>query len=207
MAASPTPKAADPQLPVAEHGARNIHPIYKDIRTIEPLIEPSPAGVPSNSPGAVPQQPETPQEQTSVVALPESISSWSDSDFPVTDEKPDPARPVIIDSSYSEPMPPPGKPPVPQKPRGGLSFRPGKKAVLGIIVVIIIVAVVLGAFFLYPMIANGEGVTPDDGTALTTVPTIIKNSGTAVFPTKTLKPTATATNPFPPGNSGSTVGL
>jgi hypothetical protein len=179
MAASTTPKAAVPQPAVAEHTARNIQPIDKDIPAIEPPV----------------------------VTLPESISSWSDSNFPGTDEKPEPARPVIIDSHYSEPMPPSGKPPVPQKPWDGLSFKPGKKAVLGIIVVIIIVAVVLGAFFLYPMISNGEGVTPDNGTALTTVPTIIKNSGTAVFPTKTLKPTATATYRPTPGNSGSRVGL
>jgi hypothetical protein len=179
MAASTTPKAAVPQPAVAEHAARNIQPIDKDIPAIEPPV----------------------------VTLPESISSWSDSNFPGTDEKPEPARPVIIDSHYSEPMPPSGKPPVPQKPWDGLSFKPSKKAFLGIIVVIIIVAVVLGAFFLYPMVSNGEDVIPDKGTALTTVPTIIKNSGTAVFPTKTLKPTETATYRPTPGNSGSRVGL
>ncbi len=48
--------------------------------------------------------------------------------------------------------PPSGKPPVPKKSWDVLSFKPGKKVVLGIIVVIIIVAVVLGAFFIYPMI-------------------------------------------------------
>ena len=40
--------------------------------------------------------------------------------------------------------------------------------------VIIIVAVVLGAFFIYPMISKGEEVNPNDGTALTTIPTIKK---------------------------------
>jgi hypothetical protein len=207
MAAPTTPKAAVPQPAVAEHAARTFQPIDKDIPTIEPLIIPSLASVPSNTLWAVPQQPRTPQEQTSITPLPESISSWSDSNFPATDETPEPTRPVIIDSPNSEPMPPSGKPPVPQKPWDGLRFKPGKKAVLGIIVVIIIVAVVLGAFFLYPMISNGEDVTPYNGTALTTVPTIIKNSGTAVFSTKTLKPTATATYRPTPGNSGSTVGL
>ena len=207
VTAPTTPKAAVPQPAFAEHAARTIQPIEKDIPTIEPLIIPSLASVPSNTLWAVPQQPGTPQEQTSITPLPESISSWSDSNFPGTDEKPEPARPVIIDSPNSEPMPPSGKPPVPQKPWDGLRFKPGKKAVLGIIVVIIIVAVVLGAFFLYPMISNGGDVTPYNATALTTVPTIIKNSGTAVFSTKTLKPTATATYRPTPGNSGSTVGL
>jgi flagellar basal body-associated protein FliL len=91
-------------------------------------------------------------------------------------------------------MLPSGKPPVPEKPWEGLSFKPGKKVILGIIVVIIIVAVVLGAFFLYPMISNSEG----NGTALNTVPTITKNPGTTVIPTKTLKPTATVMYPLLP---------
>jgi len=104
-------------------------------------------------------------------------------------------------------MAPSGKPPVPEKPWDRLRFKPGKKVILGIIVVIIIVAVVLGAFFIYPMISHGEEVNPNDGTALTTVPTIIKNSGTAVIDTRTLKPTATATYRPTAGNRGSTVGL
>ena len=104
-------------------------------------------------------------------------------------------------------MAPSGKPPVPEKPWDRFSFKPGKKVILGIIVVIIIVAVVLGAFFIYPMIANSEGGTSGDGTALTTIPTITKNSGTTPMPTKTLKPTVTATYRPTPGNSGSTVGL
>ena len=203
LAESTTPKSAVPPPTVAEQSAGTIQPIEKGIPAIEPLIIPSLASVPSYPQGAVPQQPETPPEQTPLVTSPELISSWSDSNFPGTDEIPEPARPVIIDSRYSGPMPPSGKPPVPQKPWEGLSFKPGKKVILGIIVVIIIVAVVLGAFFLYPMISNSEG----NGTALNTVPTITKNTGTTVIPTKTLKPTATVTYRPTPGNSGSTVGL
>jgi len=194
MAASTTPKAVIPQPAAAEPAARNIQPIDKDIPITEPLIEPSLSRVPSDSLWTVPQQPETTREQKSVVTLPESISSWPDSNFPETDEKPEPVRPVIIDSPDSEPMPPPDKPPVPQKPWGGLSFKSDKKVVIGIIVVIIIVAVVLGAFFIYPMISNGEGITPGNATALTTVPTITKNSATAAYR-------------LTPGNSGSAVGL
>jgi hypothetical protein len=207
LAESTTPKAAVPPATVAEQSARTIPLIETGIPAIEPLIIPSLASVPSNPPGEVQQQPEAPWEQTSIVTSPESISSLSDSNFPGTDEKPEPARPVIIDSHYSGPIPPSGKPPVPQKSWEGLRFNPGKKLVLGIIVVIIIVAVVLGAFFLYPMISNSDGVTPDNGTALNTVPTITKNTGTTVIPTKTLKPTATVTYRSTPGNSGSTVGL
>jgi hypothetical protein len=201
FAESTTLKAAVPPTTVEEQPAGTIQPIEKGIPEKEPLIIPSLASVPSNPPGTVPQQSTAPWEQTSIVTSPESISSWSDSDFHGTDEIPETARPVIIDSRYSGPMPPSGKPP--QKPWDGLSFKPGKKVILGIIVVIIIVAVVLGAFFLYPMISNSEG----NGTALNTVPTITKNTGTTVIPTKTLKPTAPVTYRPTPGNSGSTVGF
>ena len=198
LAESTKPKSAVLQPAVTEPEERTIPPIDTDIPTKEPLTIPSLASVPSKTPGAVPQQPEKP---------PEAISSWSDSDYPGTDEKPEQARPVITDSHYSETMAPSGKPPVPEKPWDRLRFKPGKKVILGIIVVIIIVAVVLGAFFIYPMIANSEGGTSGEGTALNTVPTITKNPGTTPMPTKTLKPTVTATYRPTPGNSGSTVGL
>ncbi len=121
LAESTTPKAAVPPSTVAEQPAGTIQPIEKGIPAIEPLIIPSLASVPSNPPGAVPQQPETPWEQTSIVTSPESISSWSDSDFPGTDEIPETARPVIIDSRYSGPMPPSGKPPFRKNPGKGLT--------------------------------------------------------------------------------------
>jgi hypothetical protein len=206
LAVSTTPKTTATELAVEEYAARNIQPVNKESPSIEPLIKPSLANVPSDSLREVPQQPETPQEQISIDTSSESISSWSGSDFPGTDDKPETGRSVIIDSQYSEPIPP-GKPSGPKKPWKGFIFKPGKKAVLGIIVVIIIVAVVLGAFFLYPIISNSEDTTATPQSAITPIPTIIKNSGTSVMSSKTLKPT-TATTPRPkPGNSGSTVGF
>ena len=106
----------------------------------------------------------------------ESILLLSDSNEQVKDEKSEAAPPVITDSRNPEPISPSGKPPAPRKSFDMLRFKPGKKGLIGIIVVIIIIAVVLGAFFIYPMITNSEGVT-NNGAALTTVPTNIKNSG------------------------------
>jgi hypothetical protein len=200
------PKSLTPQPAAAEHAARDVKPIAKDIPSGEPLLSPSLHSLPSNSLQAVPQQPDLLQEQKSEIIPPEAISSWSDSDFPVTDKKSEPERPVIIDYSSSDTLSPLDKPPVPQKPWNWLSLRSDKKVVLGIIVVIIIVAVILGAFFIYPMISDSGGVDTVDGTVLTNVPTIVKNSGTTIMP-KTLKPAATATYRPGPGNSGSRVGL
>jgi hypothetical protein len=203
-----TPQATVSQASVAvEYSDRTNQPIDKVISPREPLIIPSLTSVPSRTLGAAPQQQKTPEEQISIVTPIESISSLSDSDLQGTDDKPEAAQPVIMDSHHSEQISPSGKPRVPQKPWDVLSGKPGKKVILGIIVVIIIVAVVLGAFFIYPMIANSEGGTSGDVTAFTTIPTITKNSGTTTMPTRTIKPTATPTYRPTPGNSGSTVGL
>jgi hypothetical protein len=207
LAGSKTPQFTVSEPPVAEYAERTIQPIDKEISPREPLVIPYLASVPSKTPGATPQRPEVPVEQISLVTPPELISSLSDSDLQGTDDTSEAAQPAIIDSPYSKPIASSGKPSVPQKPWQGLSFKPGKKVVLGIIVVIIIVAVVLGAFFIYPMIVNSEGGHSDDGAALTTIPTITKNSGATVVPTKTVKPTATPTYRPTPGNSGSAVGL
>ena len=60
FAESTTLKAAVPPPTVAEQPAGTIQPIEKGIPEIEPLIIPSLASVPSNPPGAVPQQPDGP---------------------------------------------------------------------------------------------------------------------------------------------------
>ncbi len=205
VAASAMPKPMVHQPAAGEHAAGDVQQIDKDIPKDEPLIVHSPANTPSGSPRAVPPQPEILREQNSDVILPEAISSWSESDFPMPDEKSEPARPVIIDSTSSEPMSPPGKPPVPQKPWDGHRFNLSKKTVLGIIAIIIIVAILLGAYFLYPMIS--DSVNPDNGTALTTVSTNTTDSGKAAIPVETRKPATTATYRPGPGNSGSRVGL
>jgi hypothetical protein len=207
LAESKTPQAAVSQSSVPEYEDRSIQPIDKDISAREPLIIPSLTSVPSKTQGADSQRQETPEEQISIVTPIESTSSLSDSDLHGTGDKSEAAQPVIMDSHDSEQISPSGKPRVPQKPWDVLSGKPGKKVILGIIVVIIIVAVVLGAFFIYPMIANSEGGTSGDATAFTTIPTITKNSGTKTMPTRTIKPTATPTYRPTPGNSGSTVGI
>jgi hypothetical protein len=170
--------------------ARKIKPIDEEIRTTL-RIEPSAVTVPPDPSREIPREPkdepELPMELQPVAPLQETAPSGSDFNFPATDGKPEPAQPVIVDSQYSESMPP-----APQKLWDGISSNLGKKAVLGIIVVIIIV-IILGAFFLYPMISNSDSVTPDNGTALTTVPKNINSSGMAVIPTKTQKPTENAT--------------
>ena len=238
MATSTPPAAAIPRPVDSETVARKIKPIDENIWTI-PHIEPSAVTVPPEPPREVPpepkdepeipkepkDEPEIPREQEPAATFQETAPPELDLNIPGTDEKPEPATTVGIPSQNSESIPPAGEPPAPQKPSGGFGFKLSKTAVLGIIAVIIIVAIVLGAFFLYPMISDNNDAAPSNGTALTavptitknsgtavfpsetSVPTIIKNSGTAVFPSETLKPTTVTTSYPPPGNSGSRVGL
>jgi DNA-directed RNA polymerase subunit RPC12/RpoP len=191
---STTPKAAAVlQPPIIEPAERTIQPKNKVISAKE--LSPTQASTLSATSGAVLQQSE---KNTSPATPMESTSSLPDSDEHDADEKSEAAPLVINDSRNSEPIAPSGKPPFPRKSWDVPYFKPGKKVVLGIIVVIIIVAVVLGAFFIYPMITGSEGV-PDIGAALMPVPTDVQNSETTVMPTATVHPA--------PGNSGSTVGF
>jgi hypothetical protein len=205
---SAPPAATIPQPAELETVGKKIKPVDEDIR-IPPRIEHQAVTVLPEPPREVPpepmNEPESPREIPAT--LRETAPYGSDINIPETEEKPEPATTLRTPSQNSKSIPPAGEPPAPRKPWNGLRFNLNKNAVLGIIGVIIIVAVVVGAFFLYPIISNGEGVTPDNGTALSPGPTIIKNSGTAVFTTMTQKPTAIATSRTAPGNSGSTVGL
>jgi uncharacterized membrane protein len=211
MAASTPPVAVIPQPADSVPVAGKIKPIDEDSRTTlrreYSTVTVSPDQPPREAPPEPGNEPEIPRKQQPAAPLPETTPPRSDLTIPETEEKPEPATTVSTPSQTSEAIPPSGEPPAPQKPGDGLGFKFSKKVILGITVVIIILGIVLGAFFLYPVISNSEGVTPDNGTALTPVPTIIKNSGTAVFPTQALKPAAIATDRPTPGNSGSTVGL
>lgn len=187
-AASTPPAAAIPQPADSEPVAGKIKPIDEDIRAI-PRIERSAVTVPpDHPPREVPREPKNepgiPREQEPAAPLQETAPPGSDFNLPATDEKPEPAQPVIIDSQYSESLPSAGKPPAPQKLRERFRFKPGKQATLGIIVIIIIIAVVLGGIFLSPMILKGGWKTPDNSTAPITVPTTPKPSGTFILPTE-----------------------
>jgi len=180
------PKPADP-----ETAAGKIKPIDKEIRTIL-RSEPPAVTVPPDPPREVPREPvnepEIPTEKETDAPLQETPPSVSDFNLPVTDEKPEPAQPVIIDSQNSESMTLSGEPPVPQKLRERFRFKPGKQATPVIIMIIIIIAVVLAGIFLYPMISNGGEKTPGNSTAPTTAPVTPKPSGTIIPPTE--KPVA-----------------
>jgi hypothetical protein len=97
---------------------------------------------------------------------------------------------TVSSPPQSESQVPAGEPPTPQKPPGGFNYKPGKKAVIGIVIAIIIVAVVIGGFFFYSMISTGELKMPNNTTAPATSPGIIqttpKPSTTSITPKVTV---------------------
>ena len=223
------PSAAVPQTADYEPIVGRIQSIDEDSQTIPRIKPPGITILPDYPEQKVMQEPknepEIPSEQEPAATLTESLSPLSDVTISKTDEKSEPAATVNATPQAAVSPPMEGEPPAPQKPANGFGFTLDKKAVLGIIVAIIIIAVVIAAFFLFPMISENNDAAPGNGTTLpavptitknsgtavfpseTSVPTIIKNSGTAVFPAETLKPTTVSTSYPPPGNSGSRIGL
>jgi hypothetical protein len=141
---------------------------------------------------AVPQEQEIPKEQIYAVPSKKVITSESvEYNFPETNQKPEPLKTVITTSQISEPTIPGSQPPAPKGPGSGFSIKLGKKEIIGIVVIIIIIAIVLGGFFLYPMIAKESSILPVND------PTIIENSGAFVIPPETSLADSTFSTPLP----------
>jgi DNA-directed RNA polymerase subunit RPC12/RpoP len=154
------------------------------------------------------QEPKTPAEQEPDSSFMEPVLFAKAEQSAETDTEPDTGRPLYLDSLPPESIQPVDK--TPKRPWDRFSFKPGKKAVIGIVVIIIIIAIVLGGFFLYPMISNAPGnTTGEDGspaTHATVIPaTTVKNTGTSQTPTHL--PTENPTYYGGPGNSPANVGL
>jgi hypothetical protein len=193
-----------------------ITPISADIQTTTRIEYPTvtePPHLPAEVPGEL-------LKETSISPEPEIVVShegtrWLTPDGSSSDSDAKPGQATIGSSlPQSESPAPADEPPSPQKPLGGFNIKLSKKAVIGIVLAIIILAIVVASFFLYPMISESGSASSENVTALAASPTItkpvttmIKNAGTAVFQGNTLKPTTLPTTRPAPGNSGSKVGL
>jgi hypothetical protein len=155
-----------------------ITPIGTDIQTTTRIEYPTvtePPYLPAEVSGELLKETRLLPEPENVVSLEEKTRSLYDSNIPDSEEKPGPAT-TVSNPPQPEPVAPPGEPPSPQKPSGGFKIKLSKKAVIGIVFAIIIVAVVLGGFFLYPMIPTGGEKTPGNTTAPATAPGIVQTT-------------------------------
>ncbi|MFA5346699.1 MAG: hypothetical protein WC294_01055 [Methanoregula sp.] len=123
------------------------------------------------------QHPEIPQEPDTFASPQEKAVSGSDSVIPQIDEEPREETPVIASSQVPEFNPQAEKPPAPRSPRGFI-VRPGSKTVYAIVIVLLIIAVVVGGFFMYPLIAKGVSVAPNTSASPTPIETTLVSSGT-----------------------------
>ena len=153
----------------------------------EPIIDLSTAEIQS-AVQEFSQQPESPEEPVASEPPWETTVSESDSITPQIDEEPQLETPVITTSKVSEFNPPAGEPAAPRSPRG-FSVKPGSKTVYGIVIVFLIIAAIVGGFFIYPMIAKGGPIAPNTSTSPTPIPTTLESPGT------TIKPVVTPTVP------------
>jgi hypothetical protein len=171
--------------------AGRIKRVETDIQTTSQIEYPTvtePPYYPPQVPGEPLNETRIPTEPETVVSHEETMRSVSDSNITDSEEKPGPAT-TVSNPPQPEPVAPAGEPPSPQKPSGGFNVKLSKKAVIGIVLAIIIIAVVMGGFFLYPMVSTGGEKTPDNTTTPTTAPgavqTTPKPSTTFVTPKET----------------------
>jgi hypothetical protein len=196
--------------------AGRITPTGTDIQTTPRIEYPTvtePLNLSPEGPGEYLKETSIPPEPEIVVQQEETRRSVPDGNISDSDKKPGPAT---TGSSPSQPesVAPSGEPPSPQKPRDGFKVKLSKKAVIALVLAIIIIAIAVVAFFLYPAISESGSAPSGNVSALAAGPTLvkpvtttIKNAGTAVFKENTLKPTTLPTTRPAPGNSGSKVGL
>ncbi len=119
------------------------------------------------------QQPETPQEPETYVPPQETADVLIPD---IVEEKPGPETPVPA-SPIPEFNPPAGEPAAPRSPRG-FSVKPHSKTVYGIVIVLLIIAAIVGGFFIYPLIAKGGSIAPNTSDSLTPTATTLVSSGT-----------------------------
>ncbi|MDD1695818.1 MAG: hypothetical protein LUQ54_02865, partial [Methanoregula sp.] len=193
--AATTPVPVSVRQPAdSETVAGSIKPVSKEIQAI-PAPEQSSVMVPQNPPHDIHVQPVNeagaPPEEEIPTPPGDTVRYQPDVNLPGPVIIPGPAVTESITSQNSGSLPPAGNPPAPPKPSGVFPFKFTKKTGMVLIIAIIILVVVLGAFFLYPKISgSGSTVTVTSSVSPTrsvpaTVSTTIKNSETVVIPRET----------------------
>ncbi len=126
------------------------------------------------------QEPEAPQEPE-IFVPPEDKAGVSEPDVPspIAEEEALPDTAGITVSSVTGYNPSANQPPSQRNPRG-FSFRPGRKTLYVIGAVLLIIAVIVGGFLIYPTIVKGGSVAPGTTTSPTPATTTPGTSGTII---------------------------
>jgi hypothetical protein len=177
--AAPSGKVPQPSKP--ETVERTIPPTGPVENPADLTVDRSAAGTKVVPLPDVPQQPETSQVSDTFV-LPQEIADVFSSDMTdIVDEKPGPETPVPVTRDPKS-SPAAGEPPAPRKPRN-FGIKPGRNTVYGIVIVFLIIAVIVGGFFMYPQIAKSRSAAPDTSVSPTPVTTTLSPSDITIRPT------------------------
>ena len=162
--------------------AKTILPITTDILPTEPSPYRSAGSI---DPDSLPEEPRrqeaAPHEPASFAPALETIDQESDSDDLPADEEPGFKASDITASQVSELISLAGELPAPRNPRPGFRIKPGRNTVYAIVVIFLIIAAILGGFFIYPLISKGGQIAANTSTSPTTPVTQIP-SGNIINP-------------------------
>jgi len=174
-------KDKEPQLSKSETAVRTI-PTPGPVEGPADLIDDhSAAGTKSTSPQDGPQQPDTPQVSETFV-LPQEIADVLSSDITdIVDESPGLETHVPV-TPLPKSSPSGGEVPTPQKPRK-FNIKPTRTTVYAIVIVFLIIAVIVGGFFMYPLISKGGSAVPNTSISPTPVVTTHTSSDITIRPT------------------------
>ncbi|HET6580289.1 MAG TPA: zinc-ribbon domain-containing protein [Methanoregula sp.] len=124
------------------------------------------------------QEPEAPQEPE-IFVPPEEEAGVTEPTIFMAEEEALPETAGITESSVIGYNPPAKQPPPRKNPRG-FSFRPGRNAVYAAGAVLLIIAVIVGGFLIYPSIVKGGSVAPGTTASPTPTTTTPGTSGTII---------------------------
>ena len=124
-------------------------------------------------------EPETPDEPEIQVPLrvPADIPEL-DLIYSEFNEEPGPEPPLVLPSSVPEPGPPAKKPPAPWDIRGLAGIMPGRRTVYAGVLLLSVIVVIAGVFFVYSQLSMGGAVVPNATTSPTPLATTPGSSGT-----------------------------
>lgn len=175
--AAPSPSAPRPAAPPEPvTPAYTSRPIDRDIGTVEPLIERTPAPVPAEpAPQPIPDVPSSQamewDDDAEPRAPPIPVGAPASADRP----RAPPAQKKgflsgVFSSGKNAATPAPVPPPVPDKPGRSGGFAPSRNLLLGIgAVLVVLVVIAIGALVVYPMLTSG-GISLPSGSGTSSSP-------------------------------------
>ncbi len=88
----------------------------------------------------------------------------------------------ITASQVSESISLAGELPAPRNPRPGLRIKPGRYTVYAVVVIFLVIAAILGGFFIYPLLSKGGQIAANITTSPTAGPATQIPSGNVIVP-------------------------